>query len=423
MRKMWGVATYEYRRLVFRRSFVLVVLSVPLMLASMIGLGWLIESMENNSAPVGYVDHAGLLADPIPVPQAEGSASGPGSPEPVALIPFETEDAAHAALLSGDIQAYYVVTENYFATNRVELVYIEPPGENATDQFWDFMQINRLADLPPEVARRAVEGSNLIVRWPEDMPGGGREFDDRMILGNFIPAFAGAAFIMLLLMLSGYLMSAVAEEKENRTMEIVVTSISPNQLMAGKVLGISAIALTQVVAWNILIGLAIGVGERQLGISVLQGLSLDPQLIAQLAIVGVPTFVTFAALMIALGATVAEAHEAQQLTGLFAVPMWAPYWLAIIIIQDANGPLATGLSFFPPTALSTLSLRIVFTPVPFWQIAASALVQVVCAAGAVWLAGRAFRLGMLRYGQRLRWRELFAAGKRHATPLSAYPKT
>jgi ABC-2 type transport system permease protein len=56
--------------------------------------------------------------------------------------------------------------------------------------------------------------------------------------------------------------------------------------------------------------------------------------------------------------------------------------------------------------------------VPFWQIAASALVQVVCAAGAVWLAARAFRLGMLRYGQRLRWRELFATGKRHTARLA-----
>src|SRR3990172_892865 len=414
MRKMWRVAAYEYRRLVFRKSFAFALLSVPVVLALMVGLGWLIDSMENNSAPVGYVDHAGLLADPITVPHAEGSAFGPGNPDPVALIPFETEDAAHAALLSEDIQAYYVVTENYFATNRVELVYVEPPGENATDQFWDFMQINRLADLPPEVARRVVAGSYLIVRWPEDMPGGGREFDERMILGNFIPAFAGAAFIMLLLMLSGYLMSAVAEEKENRTMEIVVTSISPNQLMAGKVLGISAVALTQIVAWSVLIGLAIEVGGRQLGVGVLQGLSLNPQLITQLAIVGVPTFVTFAALMVALSATVAGAHEAQQFTGLFALPMWAPYWLAVVIIQDANGPLATGLSFFPLTALSTFSLRIVFTPVPFWQVAAIALVQVVCAAGAIWLAARAFRLGMLRYGQRLRWRELFATGRRRA---------
>ena len=93
------------------------------------------------------------------------------------------------------------MTKDYFTTNRIELVYVEPPGENATDQFWDFVQINRLAGLLPEAARRAVSGSNVVVRWPEDMPGGGREFDDRAILGAFIPALVGVAFIMLLLMI------------------------------------------------------------------------------------------------------------------------------------------------------------------------------------------------------------------------------
>jgi ABC-2 type transport system permease protein len=348
----------------------------------------------------------------------EGSESGPGSSEPVVLIPFDNEDAARAALLSGDIQAYYVVSQDYASTNRVDLVYVEPPSDNAASQFWDFMQINRLADLPPEVAQRAVSGSNVIARWPEDMLGGRREFDDRLIFGTFTPALVGVAFIMLLLMISSYLMSAVAEEKENRTMEIVVTSISPNQLIGGKVLGICAIALTQVLAWSILIGLVIEVGGRQLNISVLQRMTLDLRLSAELAIIGIPTLVMFAALMVALGATATETHEAQQVTSLLALPMWVPYWLAIIIIQDANGPLATGLSFFPLTALSTLSLRIVFAPVPFWQIAASVLIQTVCAIGAVWLAARTFRLGMLRYGQRLSWRELFVVGKRHAAPLA-----
>ena len=211
MRKLFQVATYEYCRIVFRRSFVLVVLSVPLMLALMIGLGVVIERMRNNDAPLGYVDHAGLLADPISAPEAEESTFGPVRADPVELIPFDSEDAARTALRSGDIQAYYVVTEHYFTTNRVELVYVEPPGENATQQFWDFVQINRLAGLPPEAARRAVDGSYVVVRWPEDMPGGGREFDDRVILGAFIPAMGGIAFVMLLIMISGYLMSAVAE--------------------------------------------------------------------------------------------------------------------------------------------------------------------------------------------------------------------
>jgi ABC-2 type transport system permease protein len=74
-----------------------------------------------------------------------------------------------------------------------------------------------------------------------------------------------------------------------------------------------------------------------------------------------------------------------------------------------NALLPTILSFLPFTALLTVTLRNIFTAVPFWQVAASIAVQTACAVGAIWLAGRAFRLGMLRYGRRLRLRELLRA--------------
>ena len=96
MTKLWLVARHEYRRNVFKKSFILALLSLPLMIALNIGMGLFIESTENNDAPAGYVDHANLLTDPIPTPAA-------GSREPIALIPFQTEDDARAALESEDI--------------------------------------------------------------------------------------------------------------------------------------------------------------------------------------------------------------------------------------------------------------------------------------------------------------------------------
>ena len=219
MSKLWLVAKYEYARNVFKKSFIFAILSVPLILAFSIGLGWLIDRMENDDAPVGYVDHAGVLADPIPAPQRIGSPNDPSASELVTLIPFQIEEEARQALDAGEIQAYYVVAADYRQTNRVELVYIKTPGDNVPRQFWDFMQINKITDVPPDIARRAVAGSNLIVRWPDDGPGGGREFSQRTFFNNLLPFFIGMAFIMLLFMSSGYLTQAVATEKENRTME------------------------------------------------------------------------------------------------------------------------------------------------------------------------------------------------------------
>jgi ABC-2 type transport system permease protein len=406
MSKLWLVAKYEYARNVFKKTFVIAILSVPLMLILSIGLGWLIHRMENPNAPVGYVDHAGVLADPIPAPRRAGSPNSPSSSDSVSLIPFQTEEEARQALESKAIQAYYVMAADYHQTNRVELVYIEPPGDNVIRQFWDFMQINKITDVPPEIARRAVAGSNLIVRWPDDMPGGGREFSERTFLNNLLPFFVGIVFVVLLFMSSGYLTQAVATEKENRTMEIVMTSISPSQLIGGKVLGIIAITLTQVIAWGVFVVLAVLIGGRYLGLGFLENLSLDPQIIVTMLAIATPTYVMLASLMAAVGATVTEGQDAQQVAGLFSLPVVAPFWLGVVIIQNPNSPLAIGLSLFPPTALSTFAMRIMSVPIPLWQVAVSVALLILCAAGAVWVAGRAFRLGMLRYGQRLNWREL-----------------
>jgi len=407
MSKLWLVAKYEYVRNVFKKSFVFSLLIMPLIFAFSIGLGWLIESTENNDAPVGYVDHAGFLANAIPAPKRAASPDDPGVSELVPLIPFQTEEEARQALESKDIQAYYVVAADYRQTNHVKLVYLDPPGNNVPRQFWDFMQTNKISDVPPDVARRVVAGSNLIVRWPDDGPGGGREFSAKTFLNNLLPLFMGLGFVMLLFMSSGYLTQAVAEEKESRTMEIVITSISPGQLIGGKVLGIIAMTLTQVTAWVAFAALAMFVGSRYLDIGVLQNLSIDPQIIVTMLALAAPTYVMIAALMTAVGATVAEGQDAQQVAGLFSLPIIAPVWLGAIIIENPNSPLVIGLSLFPPTALTTFAMRIMSVPIPLWQIAVSVTLLVLSAGGAVWLAARIFHLGMLRYGKRLSWRELF----------------
>ena len=113
------------------------------------------------------------------------------------------------------------------------------------------------------------------------------------------------------------------------------------------------------------------------------------------------------ALMAAIGATVTEAREGQQIMSLFSLPLWLPYMLVGMLAVSPNSPLAVGLSLFPFTAPMTMLLRDGMTIIPVWQIAASSIILVISSLACVWLAGRTFRLGMLRYGKRLRFREVF----------------
>jgi ABC-2 type transport system permease protein len=407
MNKLWLVAWYEYRRNVLRKSFVILLLSVPLIIALSVGLGALISSLENNKNALGYVDLAGFLAsDPLPAPQPGESPDSVGGGAHVPLVAFSSEAGARAALEAGDIQAYYVISEDYAESNRVELVYIKLPGDNATRQFWDFMQINRLTDLPVEVARRAVAGSNMVVRWPDSVPGGGREFSEQAFINTLAPLFIGLASIILFFTNAGYLAHAVSGEKENRMIEILATSISPGQLIGGKVVGIVGIALTQVLCWTSFAALAVWIGARFLGVTVLQRIDIDPRIVAQMVLLGLPMYVMAAGVMVTLASALSASSDASQLGGLLIQPVMIPFYLAQHIMERPDSALTIGLSLFPATALSTYSFRLTFTPVPLWQVGASAGILVLCALGSLWLAGRAFRLGMLRYGKRLRFKEI-----------------
>jgi len=407
MWKLWYVARHEYARNVFKKSFILALLSVPLLIGVNIGLIAFMVSLDNNNAPVGYVDRAGLLSDPIPAPV------GP-SEEAIEFIPFQTEDEARDALEAESIQAYYVVTPDYFETSRIDLLYLKEPGENATQQFYDFIQINVLADQRPEIAHRAAEGSNVTVRAPD----GSREFSGAPTLGAVLPVLLSVAFIFLLLMSSGYLMQAVVDEKENRTMEVLITSLSASRLISGKVLGIVAIGLTQLVAW-ILVGiLAVFIGGEVFGIEWFQNPGLDWGPVLTVVAIAIPSYVLACALMVAVGSTVGQAQEGQQIGALFFMLFMIPLYAIMVIGETPNATPSVVLTLLPFTSLMTVGFRSLFSVVPLWQLVASVAIQTVSAVGALWLAGRVFRVGMLRYGQRLRFREIFARARATTTGRS-----
>jgi ABC-2 type transport system permease protein len=400
MLKLWRVAAYEYRRNVFKRSFILALLSVPLMIGLNVGIGLFMESSGDDGSPVGYVDHAGLLTNPIAAPVT-------GSRERIAFIPFQIENDARLALESGDIQAYYVLAADYYQTKDVSLFYHKEPGANATRQFYDFIQINLLADQPADLARRAVLiGENVTVRSMDgsrEVPGGGPPF------GIIMPILIGFAFLFLLLMSSGYLMQAVIDEKENRTMEMLATSVSPTQLVGGKVLGIIGVSFTQLIVWTLITILGIFIA-RSAGIDWFQDPRLDWGIILATVALAIPTYILASALMTAVGAMVTSAQESQSMGSVFFILHLAPLYLAWAIVRTPNGILPVALSFLPFTALLTVTLRNIFAAVPMWQIAVSVAIQTLCAIGALWLAGRAFRVGMLRYGKRLNLREILNWG-------------
>ncbi len=392
MRNVWRVLVYEYLRHVRRKRFILMVLSMPLILVVIVGVSLLSVVLQFNSDPIGYVDQSGLLSDTGRA--ADGFSS-------VEIIPFEDTAAANAGLEEGKIQAYYLVGPDYLDTGEVSLIANRRPGENASSEFSAFLRDNLVRRQSPAVAQRLEQGNELEVR----SLGGERQMGSDQWLQLVLPFVAGFLFIIVVNMSGGYLLQAVVEEKENRTMEIVITSVSPGQLMGGKIIGNLAVGLTQILIW-VFFPLVAFLLFRPL-IPFANQLHLEPQFMLLMLLTLVPAFVLVAALMATVGATATESREAQQIAGLFTLPIAAPFWFTNSIISNPNGTVSVILSMFPLTAPISLPLRSAFTVVPFWQMALSVSLLWLIAAGALWLAGRAFRMGMLRYGKRLSWKELF----------------
>ncbi len=396
MSKFWLIAQHEYSRHVFRRRFLLALSSVPLMIVAMVVLVIVVIMVSADPRPVGYVDQSGLLAKPIPQPALKW-------PErTVVMQAYPDETKATVDMQAGKIQAYFVIPADYLQTNAVKEVYLTQPKGNEARQFTSFLTTNLLASQPTAIAKRIADGSQITVLSADN----NRAVAPNEIANIALPIIAGILFIVAMATSSGYLMQAVVEEKENRTMEIMVTSVSPGQLMSAKVIADIGVGVTQLVIWSVFIVLGLLIGKSY--IPWLSGLQFSGALVGTIALVMAPAFIMICGLMAAVGATVTEGSEGQQFMGLFTIPIWLPYFFVASFLQNPNSPLAVAMSIFPLTAPLTISLRIGFTNIPTWQLITSVAILVVCAVGAVWLAGRAFRLGMLRYGQRLRWKELFS---------------
>ena len=209
-------------------------------------------------------------------------------------------------------------------------------------QFERLLRKNMIASMPAEIIYRLTEGDEFIITNLDQS----REMSEKAWGNLIIPIAAGVLIMVIIITAGGYLLQALVEEKENRTIEIIVTSVSPNQLMIGKILGDIAVGLTQ------LTGLVWVPGNRLFPGARFGGMGFSDQIypgniIILLTLVVIPTFITIAAIMAAIGSVTTEMREAQQISGYFTLPLMAPYWFSYLLMTSPNGPLAMILEFFP----------------------------------------------------------------------------
>ncbi|MES0360186.1 MAG: ABC transporter permease [Anaerolineales bacterium] len=401
MKKIWFAVRYEYSKTIRQKGFLLALFSLPLFIGLSVGLGMFMNSQENNSAAVGYVDNSGVLNDPIPI-------SNISERDRVEFVQFSLESQANEALESNKIQAYFVLPKDYPKNKDIGLFFYEQPGENSIRDFYDYLQLNLVSGSQTEIRNRLALGSDITLRTPDGL----REFpDNNPSVNMFLPLIFSFGFILLLLISSGYLMSGFLEEKSNRTIELLITSLSPSQLVGSKLLTMLAIGMTLMATWILVGVVAAFVGGNYLDIAWLQDLHLNWRDILPVVAAGLPSYTFAAALMLSIGLIIGDNQEAESIGPLFFIVAFIPLWLILPIAKDINGYLAIALSSIPIASLMTIGFRSMFIQIPLWQVLVSLTIQIIFVAGALWLAIRTFRIGMLRSGKRIRWNEIAARRK------------
>jgi len=196
-----------------------------------------------------------------------------------------------------------------------------------------------------------------------------------------------------------YLLTTTIEEKSNRVVEVLLSAVSPTQLMAGKILG------------QMLVGLSMLTIYSGVGISALIAFSLG-DLISPFDLIWMFLFFLtgygmIASLMASAGAAVNDLREAQAFMTPIMMFMMIPYFMMIVVPRAPNSTLSVALSFIPPINPFIMMLRIASNdPPPVWQILLSLSVAAIGAIVAVWLAGKIFRVGMLMFGKPPNFRTL-----------------
>lgn len=399
MSRVWLVTKHHFLQEARKRSFLILLFALPLFLALTIGLGYLAASLDKEKAVVGYVDEAGIIVETLPPPEGEE----------IHLASYPDVDSARTALDKGEIDAYYLIGSTYDASGEATLVYHEPLYWPARRYFRDVVQFNLASGQDPQIAERLMEEPQLTVR----VLNGNREFRGGPGAGLFLPLAVAVILTFLIMTTSGYMAEVVVEEKANRTIELIITSVSTGQMMAGKILGGVLIAVLQLAVWlSCLLG-AIWLGANVFDVSWLASLEPNWRDVLLLALVGAPSYLLVAGLMTMVGSMMSDTYDSQQASGFSIIIFFLPVYVLVPIIQNPTGTLAVLLSIIPGTSLFTLAMRSIIVEVPVWQYITSAGVASLLALLVVWMAGKAFRISMLRYGKRLSLKEL--AGLRNAT--------
>lgn len=419
----------EFITRVRKKTFLLMTLLAPLLLAAVMIVPGLLASMPEDDKSIIVLDEPSIL-----VPE-EGTSQF--SLEYLNPNEFDLETGKTFLRESDKDALLYIPSGNGwdpdFIKNNILLFGKEDIGidlqrfvERQLEEKINQQKLIRQGVDPEVVAQTKTKVTIKSFTMGEE----GNEETSATPLKMGLGYIAGILIYFFIFFYAVQVMRGVIEEKTSRIVEVIISSVRPRQLMMGKILGIGLVGVVQFLIWVILSGtiyavvstfiypeifaqqVPAGPGSPDLStmdqtnlFSMLNSINF-PVVLSGFVFYFFGGYFLYSALFAALGSAIDQEADSQQ----FMLPVTAPMIIAITtamnVIQDPNGPLAFWMSMIPLTSPISMMIRLPFG-VPIWQIGLSALILVGTFFGVVALAGKIYRVGILMYGKKVTWKELY----------------
>lgn len=412
MREILIIIRREFLKRVRKKSFIILTLAMPLLLAALMFLPVWLASMEGKEQyKVAVADRSGIYLRAL-----RGSSTFVFAPVSTVSEEMRGDDSPWNAtvVVSGDPAKDGKVT--VYSRKEVPanlLEYIRSRVDEAVSD--ERLKSSGIAGLDTIISDVQKEVKVETVKWNADGQQRASNTDAAIVLG-LVSTFL---IYMFVITYGATVMQSVLEEKSNRIVEILVSSVKPWQLMAGKIIGVMLVGLTQMALWGVILTALLAIaaplvhsvssspgfssGATEV-ISAVSGLPLlETGLMFVLMFIG--GYLLYASFFAATGASINEQEDVGQFIAPVTLITLFGLYAAIYSVENTDGPLAFWASLFPLTSSTVMMVRIPFG-VPLWQELLSLVLLYATAALMVWAGGRIYRVGILMYGKKPGFREL-----------------
>lgn len=403
-RKTFIVARHEFLKTIKRKEFLFMTFLLPFLFAGITLLPVIVSGMSPvKDQKVGYIDMTDAFEFPEPIRSEDLSPeSSEAKTSAIEFVMYSDIFDARQALQAGQISSYLVIPEDFLESGTIELYSLEKeaPVSNfeLSAELSGIVITSLLKDKVDEpTLNRVLDPVNIkFYNIEKSGESSGRGIAD--IFASFgLPILIAFLLLFSIFSSSGFLLQGVAEEKENRIIEILLSSVTPSEILTGKILGLGAVGLLQIGIW-----LAVIV----LGSSYALPIKIEPNTLFFALVYFVLGFLFFASMMAGIGAVTSSLQESQQIAGILSFAAALPLIFLQPVITNPDSSFSVFLSLFPLTSPVAMLARMAASSVPIYQILASIFILFVSVHGVILLSSRLFRAYLLMYGKRPKVKEI-----------------